>query len=70
MVAGGEAMGWTGSLGLVDANYCIWSGISNEILLYSTVNCILSLVIYNMMDDNVRNKMYRYDRVTLLYSRN
>ena len=22
----GEGVGWTGSLGLVDANYCIWSG--------------------------------------------
>ena len=22
---GGEGVGWTGSLGLVDANYCIWS---------------------------------------------
>ena len=21
---GGEEMGWTGSLGLVEANYCIW----------------------------------------------
>ena len=23
---GGEGAGWTGSLGLIDANYCIWSG--------------------------------------------
>ena len=22
----GEGMGWTGSLGLIDENYCIWSG--------------------------------------------
>ena len=22
----GEGFGWTGSLGLKDANYCIWSG--------------------------------------------
>ena len=22
----GEKVGWTGSLGLVDANYCIWRG--------------------------------------------
>jgi len=26
MVAKGEEKEWTGSLGLVDANYCIWSG--------------------------------------------
>ena len=23
---GGEGVGWTGSLGLVEVNYCIWSG--------------------------------------------
>ena len=23
---GGKGVGWTGSLGLVDVNYCIWSG--------------------------------------------
>ena len=22
----GEGVGWTGSLGLIDANYCFWSG--------------------------------------------
>ena len=22
----GDGLGWTGSLGLVEANYCIWSG--------------------------------------------
>ena len=22
----GEGVGWTGSLGLIDENYCIWSG--------------------------------------------
>jgi len=26
VVAKGEGVGWTGGLGLVDANYCIWSG--------------------------------------------
>ena len=26
VVAEGEGVGWTGSLGLKDANYCIWSG--------------------------------------------
>ena len=29
---------WTGSLGLIDANYLEW--ISNEVLLYSTRNYI------------------------------
>ena len=22
----GEGMGWTGKLGLIDANYCFWNG--------------------------------------------
>ena len=26
VVAKGEEVGWTDDLGLVDANYCIWSG--------------------------------------------
>jgi len=23
---GGEGVGWTGNLGLIDANYCLWNG--------------------------------------------
>ena len=38
---GREGMGWTGSLGLVDANYLEW--INNEVLLHSTGNYIQSL---------------------------
>ena len=26
VVAKGEGMGWTGSLGSTDANYCLWNG--------------------------------------------
>ena len=26
MVAEGEGVGWTGSLSLIDANYCFWNG--------------------------------------------
>ena len=26
----GEAVGWTGSLVLIDANYCIWSGVNKQ----------------------------------------
>ena len=26
VVAKGEGVGWTGSLALIDANYCLWSG--------------------------------------------
>jgi len=36
----GEGVGWTGSLGLIDANYCLLEWISNGILLYSTWNYI------------------------------
>ena len=26
MVAEGEEVGWTGNLGLIDTNYCLWNG--------------------------------------------
>ena len=35
-----EGVGWTGNLGLIDANYGLLECISNEILLYSTGNYI------------------------------
>ena len=42
----GEGVGWTESLGLVDANYLLHLGqISSEVLLYSTGNYIHSLVL-------------------------
>ena len=40
----GEGVGWTGSLGLVDANYYI-QNVSNEAPLYSTGNYTQSLGI-------------------------
>jgi len=27
VVAEGEGAGWLGSLGLIDANYCLWNGL-------------------------------------------
>ena len=40
----GEGVGWTASLGLVDAN-CYINGMDNEVLLYSTGMCVQSLEI-------------------------
>ena len=64
----GEGVGWTGNLGLIDANCLPLEWISNDSLLYSTGNHIYSLV---MEHDNVRTRMYICicDWVTLLYSR-
>ena len=28
VVAEGEGAGWIGSLGLMDANYCLWNGLA------------------------------------------
>lgn len=25
---GGDGVGWTGNLGLMDANYCLWNGLA------------------------------------------
>ena len=35
-----EGVGWLGSLGLAGADYCLWNGLSNEILLYGIGNYI------------------------------
>ena len=42
---GGEEVGWTGSLGLVDTKLVHLEWIRNEVLLYSTGNYIKSLGI-------------------------
>ena len=41
----GERVGWIGSLGFVDVNSLDLEWISNEVLLYSTGNCIQWLVM-------------------------
>ena len=54
----GEEMGWTGSLGLVDANYFEW--ISNEVLLYNTGNYIHSLGIEHDGRQYEKKNIYIY----------
>ena len=36
----GEGVGGTGSLGLIDADYCLWNGLATEILLCGTGNSV------------------------------
>ena len=43
----GERVGWLGNLGLIDTNYCLWSGLA----MCSTANYVQSLMIEH---DNVR----------------
>ena len=59
VIAKGEGVGWTGSLGLIDANYCIWSGkaMRSCCLAQGTISSHLS---WNMMEDNVRKRIYIY----------
>ena len=65
----GEAVGWIGSLGLIDTDYCLWNGLAMEILLCSTGNSVKSLM---MEHDDVRKDMYTCmcNWVTMLYRRN
>ena len=35
----GEGVGWTGSLGLVDANYCIWNGLAMRFCSMAQETC-------------------------------
>ena len=69
MVAKGRE-GWTGSLGLVDANLHLeW--ISNEVVLYSTGNCIQCPEIDHdgKLYEEKNVYVYMYDWVTVLYIR-
>ncbi len=40
VAAEGDGVGWTANLGLIDVDYCLWNGLSNEILLCSPGNYI------------------------------
>ena len=46
-----EGVGWMGSLGLIDADYCLWNGLAMR-------SCCVALGIMSLMmeHDNVRKK--------------
>ena len=56
---GGGGVGWTGNLGLVDANYCIWNGEATRSCCI-TLGTISNHLWWSMMEDNVRKGMYIY----------
>ena len=62
--------GWTGSLGLIDANYHIWSGCAMRSCC-TALGIVSSHLWWSRMEDNVRKRMYlcMCDWVILLYSR-
>ena len=49
--------GGGGSLQLVDANYCIWSGKAMRFCCVAQ-GTLSSHLLWNMMEDNVRKRMY------------
>ena len=55
----GEGMEWTGSLVLVDANYCICSGHAMKSCCIAQ-GTISNHLWWNMMEDNMRKRMYTY----------
>ena len=55
----GEGVGRTGSLGLVDANYCIQSGKAMRFQCIAQ-GTISNHLWWNMTEDNVRKRMYTY----------
>ena len=66
----GEEVGWTGSVGLVDANHYVWNGwaMGSYCMAQGTMSSLLG---WNMMESGMRKRMYyRYDLVTMLYSKN
>ena len=72
----GEGEGWTGSLGLVEANLLHLEWVNHVFLMYRTGNYIQDPVINHNGREKKREKnvsmharTYVYNRVTLLYSR-
>ena len=71
----GRGEGWTGSLGLVEANLLHLEWVNHEFLIYRTGSYIQDPVInHNGREDKEKNvsihaHTYVYNRVTLLYSR-
>ena len=56
---GGGGSGMDGSLGLIDANYCFWSGWAMRACCIAE-GTLSNHLWWNMMEDNVRRKMYIY----------
>ena len=52
----GDGIGWTDSLGLLYANYCIWNGLAmrSSVTAQGTVS---NHLLWNMMEDNGRKRM-------------
>ena len=59
VVAEGEGVGWTRSLELVDANYCIWTGKAMRFCCIAQ-GTLSRHLRWNMMEGNVRKRMYIY----------
>ena len=37
-----EGVGWIGSLGLIDANYCFWNGLAMRSFCVALRNCLIT----------------------------
>ena len=62
----GKGMGWTGNLGLVDANYYIWNGqaMRSYCIPPGTTSSLLGYIMGNKIEDNMRKIMYIHIYVT------
>ena len=50
-----EGVAWTGNLGLVNANYCIWNGYAMRSCCIAQ-GTISNHLWWNMVEDNVKKK--------------
>ena len=55
----GQEVGWTGSLGLVDANYYVWNGQAMESYCIAQ-RTMSNLLEQNTMEDGMRKRIYIY----------
>ena len=64
----GEEVGWIGSLGLIDANYCLWNGLTMRSCCVS-LGTISSHLQWSMVMCKNRMCACICNWVTMLYSR-
>jgi len=68
MVAEGERVGWLGSLGLIDTNYCLWNGLAMRSCCVA-LGTMSSHLCWSMIMCENRMCACMCNWVTMLYSR-
>ena len=64
-----ERVGWIGSLGLTDANYCLWNGLAMKSCCVVALRTMSSHLWWSMIMGEKRMYTCMCNWVTMLYSK-